>query len=286
MNRAWIILLRSGAMFLAVLALTRILGKRQPVRMNLNNFLNYLIIGIIAALTTVGLVASLSLGLLVLGGWVLLTVGFDYLAIKSKWVHDFLNGKATVLVKQGKIMEGNLFRVRLTGEELLQKLRSKNAFNLSEVEFAVMETDGDLNVLLKSNRRPITPQDLNQPVAPETEPQTVILDGNIRDEPLAEMGLNRAWLEMQLAKAGVPPTNVFIGQVDSAGELYLDLFDDAVELPRPRVKEALYANLEKCRADLTTFALETQNPEAKTMYRQNAAKLQQLSEKLEPYLLR
>ena len=99
-------------------------------------------------------------------------------------------------------MEDNLFRARLSGEELLRELRSKNAFNLSDVEFAVMETTGDIIVLLKSDRKPVTPHDLEQKVAPQTEPQTVILDGNMLDEPLANMGLNREWLKMQLEKLG------------------------------------------------------------------------------------
>ena len=168
----------------------------------------------------------------------------------------------------------------------MRELRSKNAFNLSDVEFAVMETTGDINVLLKSDRKPVTPHDLEAKVAPQTEPQTVILDGNILDEPLAIMGLNREWLKLQLEKLGVSLINVFIGQVDSYGDLYLDLFDDAVQLPQPKVKEMLYANLMKVQADLMTFALETQNQDAKTMYSNNASKLKQVLEKLKPYLLR
>lgn len=264
----------------------RLMGKRQPTRMNSFNFTVYVGIGIIAALTALNIITNLAFGIIALSLWVLIPILLDYLALKSKWIHDLLNGKEAVLIKQGKIMEENLFKVRLSGEELLRELRSKNVFSLSDVEFAVLETTGDLNVLLKSDRKPVTAHDLGVKTAPQAEPQTVILDGNIMDEPLASMGLNREWLRLQLEKTGVSLTNVFLGQVDSAGDLYLDLFDDAIALPRPKVKELLYANLKKCHADLNKFALETQNPEAGRMYSDNAAKLESLLQKLEPYLLR
>ncbi len=281
-----IILLRSILMFILTFIGIRLMSKRQPARMNAFQFTSYVVIALIAALVALNIIPNLFFGILALGVWILLPVALDYLALKSKWIHDLLNGKEAILIKHGKIMEENLFRVRLTGEELLRELRSKNAFNLSDVEFAIMETTGDINVLLKAGRKPVTPHDLAQKVAPQAEPQTVILDGNILDEPLASMGLNREWLRLQLEKMGVPLNNVFIGQVDSYGDLYLDLFDDAIHLPQPKVKEMLYANLEKSQADLTTFALETQNSEAKTMYGRNAEKLKLLLERLEPYLLR
>lgn len=283
----WLIMVtRSVIMFFVVLIALRIMGKRQPARMNSFGMVNFIVIAVIAALTAVNIIANFIFGLLALAVWILFPVALDFLAVKSKWIHDLLNGKEAILIKHGKIMEENLFRFRLTGEELLRELRSKNAFNLNDVEFAVMETTGDINVLLKADRKPVTPHDLGQKVAPQTGPQTVILDGNIMDEPLASMGLNREWLRLQLETMGVSLTNVFIGQVDSYGELFIDLFDDAIHLPKPKVKEILHANLEKCQADLTNFALETQNPEAKTMYGRNAEKLKALLERLSPYLLR
>lgn len=283
----WLIIVsRSVLIFFLLFTAIRVLGKRQPARMNAFNFVNYIVIATIAGLTALTVIPNLPFGLLALAVWVLLAITLDYLALKSKWIHDLVNGKETILIKQGKIMEEHLFQARLTGEELLRELRSKNVFNLSDVEFAVLETTGDLNVLLKSERKPVTPHDLGKKVAPQAEAQTVILDGNILDEPLVSLGLNRDWIQLQLDKLGVSLTNIFIGQVDAYGDLYLDLFDDAFQLPQPKVKELLYANLQKCQADLTTYALETQNPAAKTMYDRNSQKLDRLLKQLKPYLLR
>jgi len=85
---------------------------------------------------------------------------------------------------------------------------------------------------------------------------------------------------------GVSPDNVFLGQVDSSGDLYIDLFDDSIELPQPKVKEMVYTNMEKVQASLVTFSLETQDEKVKEMYEKNAQKLQELMDRLKPYLLR
>jgi uncharacterized membrane protein YcaP (DUF421 family) len=280
------ILLRSLALFLLIFLLIRLMGKKHPAKMSPFSFVVYSVIAVITALTALKVIENLVLGLIALAVWGLLPVALDYLAARSKTLHDMLHGKATVLIKQGKINEDNLKQVRLTAEELLQSLRLRDAFSVADVEFAVLETTGDLNVLLKSDRKPITPKQLEWQVLPQAEPQTVILDGNIINEGLTAMGLNHRWLEEELEKAGVALENVFVGQVDSSGEMYLDLFDDAVELPQPKVRELLYAGLEKAQADLTKFSLEVEGEEAKNMYADQAGKVRELLQRLRPYLLR
>lgn len=282
----WIqILLRSLSLFTLVWASVRILGKKGNIRhMRPFAFIGYMIIAIVAAFMSLNLIDLFS-GIMVLGTWIILPVLLDYLSIKSKAFHELLNGKETVLIKHGKILEENLLQLRMTGEDLMAELRSKNIFNLSDIEFAVMETDGEVNAYLKSGKKPATPHDLGKKVAPQAEPQTVVMDGNILDEPLASLGFNRPWLETQLQNMGVTLENVFLGQVNSSGELYLDLFDDAVQVPQPQDKEILYAILEKSQADLSKYALETENKKAKTMYSKNADKLDQVMNALRPYLL-
>jgi len=262
------------------------MGKRNIVRTTPFRFVSYIIIAVITALMSVNIITNLAFGFIALGVWVLFPIALDYLSLKSKWIHDIVNGKETVLIKHGKIMEENLLQTRLTAEELLRELRVKNAFNLADVEFAVMEDTGDINVFMKSHKSPISSYDLGIKVAPQAEPQTVILDGNILNESLFSLGFNREWLGIQLETIGVSIDNVFIGQVDSSGDLYLDLFDDSVQLPQPKVKEMLYANFESSQANLMSFDLETNNEAAKKMYTEHAETLGQLMEKLKPYLLR
>ena len=280
------ILLRSIALFILVLLLVRVMGKRNISHVPLYRYVSYQVLATIAALISVNIITNPVTGLLALGVWFFLPILVDYLSLKSKRIHDLIHGKETVLIKHGKIMEENLIKTRYTGEELLRELRNKNIFSMADVEFAVMEATGEINAFLKSDRKPVTAHDLGIKTAPQTEPQTVIMDGNILYEPLASLGLNREWIMIQVENAGVSLDNIFLGQVDSSGDLYLDFFDDSVESPQPKTKELLYANLEKCQADFMRYALETEDEIAKAMYSKNAEKLGRLIKQLTPYLLR
>lgn len=283
----WIIVvLRTMILFFLTLIMVRIIGKVNLAKMSPFKFVTYIIIAIISAAISLGLIGNIIFGILALAVWFFLSIAIDYLSIKSKVIHDFVNGRETILMKDGKVLEDNLMDVKYTGEELLRELRSKNAFNLADVEFAVMESTGEVNVLLKSEKQPVTSHDLQRKVAPADEPETVILDGNILDEALKNRGLTRQWLKVQLSNFGVSLDNVFIGQVDSSGDLFIDTFDDTIQIQQPQVKELLYASISKVQADLFTFSLETDNSQIKRMYSYNANKIKKMMDELEPYLLR
>jgi uncharacterized membrane protein YcaP (DUF421 family) len=286
MMQDWlIILLKTIGLYFLTFIIIRLMGKTSPLRMTPFKFINYIIISMFIVLISLNVIDHWAFGMLALGVWVVFTVALDYLSIKSKLIHDIVNGKSTILIDKGKVMEENMLQTRMTGEELLGALRTKNAFSLGDVEFAIMEATGDINVMLKADKKPITAHDLGNQVAPQSQPQTVILDGNVIDESLSNMGLNRNWLNLQLENTGISLENVFIGQSDSSGDLYIDLFDDSLQIPKPKVKEMLYANLEKTHADLLSFALETKDETAKSMYEKNAKKLDEAIQKLKPYLL-
>ncbi|MFL0196364.1 DUF421 domain-containing protein [Clostridium sp. WILCCON 0269] len=284
--KPWIIvLLKSSALFFISLFFIRILGQKHSTRMNAFNFINYSVIAILVALISVNIIGNWGFGALALGVWFLLPIALDYICMKSKLIYNLINGKEVVVVKEGKVMEENLGKVRCSGEDLLRELRSKNIFNLADVEFAVMESTGDINVILKSDKKPVTARDLGIQVSPEGAPQTVILDGNIINESLSNLGLNQGWLNTQLELLGICLDNVFIGQVNSKGELYVDLFDDIIKVPKSNVREMIYANLEKAQSDLMSFELETQDEKSKDMYKKDSVILKNTLEKLRPYLL-
>lgn len=286
MNTWLIILLNSILLFFVTIVIGKYIKKKPLSRATPFDFISYTVISIIITLTSLNLIDNISFGLIALGVWVLFPIALDYLSMKSKWVYNVLHGKERVLVKNGKVMEDNISKERITGQEFLQEMRSKKAFNLADVEFAVMETTGDINVSLKADKNPVTSFDLGKKVAPKTEPQTVILDGNILNEGLTNAGLNHGWLKTQLQNKGVALENVFIGQVDSSGDLYVDLFDDMIQVPKAQIKEMLYASIQKSQADLMSFSLDCDDNDAKKMYSENAKKLYNILKKLEPYLLR
>lgn len=283
----WLILLfNSVILFFLTLVIIKYMKKKSLSRATPFDFISYTVIAIVITLSSLNILSNIYFGLITLAVWALMPIILDYAAMKSKWIYNLLHGKERVFVKNGKIMDDNLSKERITGQEFLQEMRSKKVFNLADVEFAVMETTGDINISLKADKEPVTSHDLGKNVATKAEPQAVILDGNILNEGLTNIGLNEGWLKTELEKKGIALENVFIGQVDSSGDLYVDLFDDMIQVPKTQVKEMLYASIQKSQADLMSFSLDTDNEAAKAMYLKDAEKLQKVIEKLEPYLLR
>src|SRR5690625_6114762 len=111
-------------------------------------------------------------------------------------------------------MEDNIKKEVFTSEDLLEQLRSKDIFQLADVEFALMEPSGTLSVLPKKENQPLTAKDLGIKVAPVKETQTIIMDGKVLLEPLANASLNPGWLETELEKSNVAIENIFLRKVE------------------------------------------------------------------------
>lgn len=281
-----IVFFRSLGLFALILLVTRVMGRRQTSQLTFFDLVVAIVIGFMAAAISLNLVAGLGNGLIALAVWTILPSVFYLLAIKYKTVRHLIQGRETLLINHGKVLEDNLMEARFTPEDLLSHLRRKNIFKVADVEFATLEPNGEVSVLLKKDQQPLTATSLGLQMHRESAPQTVMLDGVMLDEPLTSMGLNRNWLHTELEKIGVAPENVFIAQVDSLGQLYLDLFDDAILIPQPKTKDLVYATLKKCQADCEMYALGTRQTKAKGMYTQCARELENVIKDLKPLLKR
>ncbi|MBW4080801.1 DUF421 domain-containing protein [Paenibacillus sp. S150] len=264
--------------------LTKLLGKRQVSQLSFFEYITGITVGSLAAYISLDTDKTWHLGLIALVVWVAFSLGIEFLQLKSKKARDFIDFKSTVLIKDGKILEDNMKKERLSTDELLEELRKKDIFKVADVEFAIMESDGAINVMLTRENQPLTPKHLGVKVAPEQVTQAVIMDGEIMDEPLDALGLTRSWLQGKLEKLNLTADNVFLGQVDSYGELTVDLYADSVEVPQPQEKPQLYALLKKCEADLEMFSLSTDNKKAKKLYGQCSEQLQSLLQQLKPFI--
>ena len=281
----WLIVVLRSLLFLVVLfAITKWLGKKQISELSFFEYVTGITIGNIGAEMATGIEKSIANGILSIVTFAAIPFLAGIISLKSKTFRDFIEGKGTVFIKDGKIMEDNLKKEKYTTDELLELLRKKNVYQAADVEFAVLEATGDFNVLLKKENQPLTAKDLGVAVAPSKEPQTVIMDGKILDEPLSTIGQSRRWLNTELEKLGVTIENVFLGQVDSYGQLTVDLFDDKLQVPSPQEKPLLLSTMKKCQADLELFALGTKAEKAKDMYSQNSQKLQEAIDKVTPLL--
>lgn len=279
------VIVRTLVAVVVLFVLTRLLGKRQISQLSFFEYITGITIGSITAYISLDVNTDWYLGIIAVTVWFLVSLGIEFIQLKSKKARDLIDSSSTVLIKDGKILEENLKKERLTNEELMEQLRKKSIFKAAEVEFAVMEPDGQINAMLKNEYQPITPAHLGIKVAPQPEPQTVIIDGKLMDEPLATLGLNRKWLNTELEKLGVSLDNVNLGQVDAYGQLYVDLYDDQITVPQPQVKPVLLAQLKKCEADLEMFALSTDEEEAKKLYSDCSMKLQKVIDQVKPLLI-
>ena len=283
----WIeIVLRTILTVLILFGLTKLLGKRQLGQLSYFEYITGITIGSIAAYVSLDLEATWYYGVIAMIVWTAVVYGLEFLTLKSKVARDVIDGKGAVLIKEGKILEDNLTKEHLTVDDLLEQLRERNAFKVADVEYAVLEADGKLNVLLNKESQPLTAKHLGIKVAPEQEPQTVIIDGKIMDEPLATIGLNRHWVNTELKKIGISIENVFLGQVDSYGQLTVDCFDDQLKIPKPQLKAQLFATLKKCEADIEMFGLGVKDKKAKEMYEQCSEQLQEVISSVRSILTR
>jgi uncharacterized membrane protein YcaP (DUF421 family) len=282
----WLDVIVRSVLFLIVLFLvTKLLGKKQLSQLSFFEYVIGITIGSIGAEVVTGLEREIHLGIVGILTFAAISFVAGLISLKSKSFRNFIEGKGTVFIKDGKIMEDNLKKERYTVDEMLELLRKDNVFQVADVEFAVLEATGDLSVLLKKENQPLTAKDLHLSVAPIKEPQTVIMDGKILNEPLSTAGRSKKWLHTELEKLGVTIENVFLGQIDMYGQLTVDLYDDQLEVPSPQEKPLLFATMKKCQADLELFALGTEVSEAKNMYSRNSKKLQDAIDKI-AYLLK
>lgn len=283
----WInIVFRSLLAFAYLFILAKLIGKRQISQLTYVEYIVGISIGSIASFMATEMDGPLYHSLIAMTIFAALSILLEFLSLKSKKIRDVVAGQPTILVKDGKVLEDNLKKERLSVEDLMEHLRMKDVFRVADVEFAMMETNGDVTVLLKAENQPVTSKHLNLQVSPAKEPQAVIMDGVPMDEALSNLGLNRNWLKGELEKAGVAMENVFLGQVDEKGELYLDLYDDKLQVPQPLEAPLTYVTLKKCQADLELYALATQNQSMKQIYSEQAKLLQQVINQVTPLLNR
>ncbi|MBO8173055.1 MAG: DUF421 domain-containing protein [Bacillaceae bacterium] len=280
-----LILSRSIFAFFVLLLLARWMGKMQISQLTFFDYIVGITIGSIAAELAVNQNTKILNGTVGLVVWAGLAVLLGFVGTKSYWFRRVTDGEPTIVVQNGKIHEENLRKAKLSLEQLMVQLREKNAFKLSDVEFAVLETNGELSVMKKSDAQPVTPKDLGLPVIREKEPRMVIIDGHIMKRTLENTGHDVPWLISQLRAQGVHDvTDVFAGQLDSEGNLYVDLYTDQVDLPEMMKKPMVAASLKKVQADLESFALQTQDKQAKKMYEQQSKQLQSMINQIDPYL--
>jgi uncharacterized membrane protein YcaP (DUF421 family) len=151
-------------------------------------------------------------------------ITLSYISLKSEKARGVICGRPSILIKNSQIMDDEMRRLRYNINDLLEQLRQKNVTNISEVAFAILETSGQLSVILKSTHRPLQPRDMNIFPPPELLPITLIIDGEVISENLHKLDLSLDWLQGALAKDQISnPKQILFACLDSQGEFFYQI---------------------------------------------------------------
>ncbi len=218
-----IMLIRIIVIYIFLLIFVRIGGKRELGQLNIFDLIIAFALGDIIGDPIIDETVPLNRPIIAISILVTLEIITSQVAMKSNRLREFINGTPSIVVENGKIIEENLQRQRYTTADLLQQLRQKNVARLQDVEFAILETSGDLSVILKSQKRPITPGDLNLETTYEGVPSVVVNDGTIKAKSLYRLGLTESWLHQELKKKGIYDLDdVLLATLDTDGTFYVD----------------------------------------------------------------
>jgi len=213
---------RTAILYLAAVVVIRIMGKRQIGQLQPFELVITIIIAELVVIPMQDKDVPLIEGLVPVFTLLLLQYGVSLLLMKSEGARAIVCGVPSVLVHDGRIVEKELRRLRYNLSDLLEQLRVKDLPNITDVEFAVLETNGDLSVIPKSQKRPLQPEDLKISTSYEGLPLSLIVDGKVKMGSLQKAQLNMEWLQNELQRHGVKrPTDVLYASLSTDGALFV-----------------------------------------------------------------
>ena len=216
-----IVFIRTLIVYAALLLTMRLLGKRQLGEMELSEFVVAALIADLAAHPLQDIGIPMMNGLIPILTLFCCEVLIAGISLKHIRLRTLLFGKPSILISHGKIDQRELWKNRFTLDELMQEMRSQGAMDISKVEYAILETDGRLNVMLYPSEMPVTASLMNLQVPDEGYPVILISDGRIIEDNLQRCGKSRTWLDEQLRERKAKSAGeVFLMMLNGAGQIY------------------------------------------------------------------
>ena len=203
-----VVLIRSLILYIVVIFGVRLMGKRQLGELQPSELVITILISSI----------PLILGILPILTLVCFEVVISWVTLKSLRMRRIISGRPKIIVRNGQIEQATMRDLRLSVDDLMTALRQQQVFDISQVQFAVMETTGTVSVYLKAACQPLTPEDVALKKAAQDPPVAVIQDGCVMNKSLAMLGKNQAWLEQKLAEHRLRESEVFLMLSDADGK--------------------------------------------------------------------
>lgn len=214
--------LRTIASYIVLMLLTRAMGRKAISQMTFSDFCIAITVGSVTADAAISKDGSFYPTIAAMVSFALLGLLTDFFQIKSLFFRKLMNSGPLILVENNRIMRANMKKARITLPELTALLRDKNVFDISEVNYAIMEIDGKLSVLLKSGKSPVIKEDLQLSQPDMGLTYELILDGKIMPENLMAAQITEKKLLEKLSEKGIGGAEeVFFAAINSSGGLYV-----------------------------------------------------------------
>lgn len=216
-----IVLLRTLIVFTVLLVSMRLMGKRQLGELEISELVIAILIANFAAHPLQDIGIPLMNGVLPIIILLCLELIISGVVAKSTRVRAIICGKPNILVSNGKIDQVEMQKNRFTLDELAEELRNQSIFDISTIQYAVLETDGKLNVVLYPAERPISPSQIGIPVPDADYPIIVINNGRLMERNLKLTGRDEKWLQAELKRRHTKKiSDVYYMTLDKVGNIY------------------------------------------------------------------
>lgn len=215
-----LIFTRTIIIYILVLIVMRFMGKREIGQMQPFELVISIMIADLASTPMADIGIPILYGIIPILGLLIMHIVISILNIKSVKVREIICGKPRILINKGRIDEKALIDENFTINELQERLRVNNVNNISEVEYAILETSGQISVVLKTSKRPVTPENLNLFVQETKMAYDLVIDGRIMDDNLNKLHKDRSWLKNELANFKLTPKSTLIFVLNEDGTYY------------------------------------------------------------------
>ncbi len=211
---------RAIILYIVVLIVMRFMGKREIGQLQPFELAISIMIADLASIPMTETGIPIGNGIVPILGLLVMHLVISLLNIKSIKAREIVCGKPRILVYRGKIDEKALKKERFTINELQERLRGNNVMNLGDVEYAILETSGQITVIQKPEKRNTIPEDFG--ITPEYEgiPYDLVVDGKVMEENLQKIGKDYQWLKKQVEKFNIKPEQALVVTYDGKGQIF------------------------------------------------------------------
>jgi len=207
-------------LYILVLAIMRLMGKREIGQMQPFELVIAIMIADLASVPLSDVGIPIFNGIIPILALLLLQLIISFINLKSISFRKIICGVPSILIYRGKIDEKVLKQEKVTINELQERLRQNNVFNIGDVEYAILETSGQLTVIQKPEKRNSIPEDFG--ITPEYEgiPYDLVTDGAIMNDNLKAIGRDYNWLKKEVEKFGFKPEEALLVTYDGKGQIF------------------------------------------------------------------